>query len=238
MNQEAEEQLEGILVRSLDRIIDWVAVDPDRIVADYRKRGALTLDGEPIQRFEDIRHAHPAMARRVSRAHIASHWKLAAGQGFVTGVGGMVSLPAAAPADAIAYVAWLARTGSAIQHAHGLDRRDHAGDTTLKLAMLAGAGVRDIGADGSAVPIGQLARTVTSAPSVRLPVRAAARALTRRFGVCQASGGFARCVPLVGGALNGTLSAGLVRGAGARMLQHYQTVVFADRPGRIRAVSS
>jgi len=216
----------AFLNNAIDEIIDRASLAPEVILAEYESRGILDPEGRPFARLEDVRkHVTSEQAKRLSKKYVNLYAAMAAGQGFVTGLGGLITLPVTVPADAAAYVAWLARSASATQLAHGRETRTQTGDGQLKLAMLAGAGISHITVNGTRVLVAQLARRVVNTPYSRAPFQAAVKALAAKAGVQLTHKSFAKAVPVLGGAINGSAQAAMVKTAGGRMIAHYQDLV-------------
>lgn len=207
---------------SIDQIIEWAAMDPQKVVEEYRAAGFKCSDGREIESIEDVRDARLGDAEKIAKRFIRTYTQLAAGQGFVTGLGGLITLPASVPADAAAYVGWLARTASAVQLSYGFEHRSETADSQLKLAMLAGAGVSTVTIQGAEVLVTQLAKKVATTPYHSAPVQAAVKALAAKVGINLTHKSFAKAVPLVGGAVNGSVQGGLVNLGGRRILGYYK----------------
>lgn len=209
---------------SLEQLIAWAAIDPDKVIEEFNQRGILTTDGRPVAGIGDLRSVAPSESRRVAKRYIKTYSQLAAGQGFVTGLGGWITLPASVPTDAAAYVWWLARTASAVQLSYGFPTRTETGDAQLKLALLAGAGVSSVTVEGTEVLVAHLARRVLRTPYAQAPMQAAIRALAAKAGIQVSRKGLAKAVPIVGGAVNGGVHGTLVYLGGVRILNYYEEV--------------
>lgn len=207
---------------SLDRIIEWATIDPKKVVREYQAAGFKRSDGREIELVDDLRDARIGDAEKVARRFIRTYTQMAAGQSFVTGLGGLIALPASVPADAAAYVGWLARTASAVQLSHGFEHRTETAESQLKLAMLAGAGVSKLTIQGTEVLVTQMAKKVMTTPYHSAPMQAAVKALAAKVGINLTHKSFARAVPLVGGAVNGSVQGGLVSIGGRRILSYYR----------------
>ena len=221
--QSSQSQIVAFVSGAIDQIIEKVSLDPEVILEEYRERAILRPDGTPFLSLADVReHVTPQQAKRLSRHFVNTYATWAGAQGFATGLGGLVTLPLTVPTDAAAYVAWLARGASAAQLAHGRETRTETGDSQLKLAMLAGAGVSQVTLEGVQVLVTQMAKRVATTPYAKAPVQAAVRALAAKLGVQLTHKSFAKAVPVVGGVINGSVQAGMVKTAGNRMIAHYQ----------------
>lgn len=219
--------LSKVASSSIDQLIAWAAVDPDKVIEEFNQRGILTTDGRTIGGTGDLRSVHRSDSRKVAKRYIKTYSQLAAGQGFVTGLGGLITLPASMPTDAAAYVWWLARTASAVQLSYGFPTRTETGDAQLKLALLAGAGVSSVTVEGSEVLVAHLARRVLRAPYAQAPIQAAIRAVAAKAGIQVTRKSLAKAVPIVGGAVNGGVHGTLVYLGGVRILNYYEELVRA-----------
>lgn len=220
---ESKSAVTGFLNNVIDEIIDRASLAPEVILAEYESRGIHDPEGRPFARLQDVReHVNPGQAKRLSKKYVNSYATMAAGQGFITGLGGLITLPVTVPADAAAYVAWLARSASATQLAHGRETRTQTGDAQLKLAMLAGAGISHITVNGTRVLVQQMAKKVVTTPYAKAPFQAAVKALAAKAGVQLTHKSFAKAVPVLGGAINGAAQGAMVKTAGARIVAHYQ----------------
>lgn len=208
---------------AVDEIIRHASLDPEDVLKEFDARGIRRPDGTPFLELDDVReHVTPQQAVSLSKRYVNLYAKMAAGQGFVTGLGGLFTLPATVPADAVAYVAWLARGASAVQLAHGHETRTPVGDGQLKLAMLAGAGISQVTINGTKVLVTQMAKKVATTPYAKAPIQAAVKAFAAKLGVQVTHKTFAKAVPLLGGAINGSVQGGMVKVAGNRIVAHYQ----------------
>lgn len=216
-----------IVDTTVDSIIEAAAIDPQKVVDEFRARRIRRADGGEIASIVDLREVTLGASREVSKEFIATYAKLAASQGFVTGLGGLITLPATVPADVAAYLGWLARTASAIRYSYGFEEQTETGDAQLKLAMLAGAGVTTVTLQGSEILVKQLAKQVMRTPYVDAPIQATLKALAAKIGVQLGHKSFARAVPLVGGVINGSVHGSLVYAAGGRIHTHYRDLATA-----------
>lgn len=113
---------DGFLQKVLDRAVRGTGpFDPARKVADDALAGA---DG-------DVEAAVDAL--------VASHSKLAATQGFVTNVGGLITLPVSIPANVAGLTLVQLRLHAALAHLHGHDL-DDPGVRAAVLVTLLGHG--------------------------------------------------------------------------------------------------
>ncbi len=150
---------------------------------------------------------------RAVDAIIRSHTVAAGAEGFVTGLGGFVTLPVALPANVVAFYALATRMTAAIARVRGHDI-DQPQVRAAVLLTLAGADADDLLAKaGVAAPVGGL----TNLAAQRLPGPAAMVVKKGVFFKLVASSGkgvlsrFGRGVPVVGGVVGAGVDAVLLR---------------------------
>ncbi|GGL43534.1 EcsC family protein [Phycicoccus endophyticus] len=150
---------------------------------------------------------------RAVEAIVRSHTLRAGAEGFVTGLGGFVTLPVALPANVVAFYALATRMTAAVARVRGHDISLPQVRTAV-LLILAGADADDLLAKAGVVaPVGGLADLVAQ----RLPGPAAMVVKKGVFFKLVASTGkgvlsrFGRGVPVVGGAVGAGLDAVLLR---------------------------
>lgn len=224
MVQDSQTAIAKFVDSSIDQIIEWASIEPERVLKEFQARKASRTDGQRIETVADLQEAKLGDANRVARGFIKTYSQMAAGQGFVTGLGGLITLPASVPADVAAYLGWLARTASAVQHCYGFEHRTETADAQLKLAMLAGAGVSSLTLQGTEILVTQLGKRVMTTPYAQAPVQATVKALASKVGVNLTHKSFAKAVPVVGGVVNGSVQGGLVFAGGKRVHAYYREV--------------
>lgn len=167
---------------------------------------------EPAQAVADAaRREHPDVERAVD-AVVAKHVRLAAANGFVTGLGGFVTLPIALPANVVGFYAVATRMVAAVAALRGYDLRDPGVRSAVMLALV-GADADDLLRSVGVPTGGRLASLATQ----RLPAQAA-MVLNKGIGFRLLSSAgrsvfsrFGRGVPVLGGAVGAGLDAYLVR---------------------------
>ncbi|GIL34056.1 EcsC family protein [Phycicoccus jejuensis] len=144
---------------------------------------------------------------------VRSHLRLAGAEGFVTGLGGFVTLPIALPANVVAYYALATRMTAAIARVRGHDIAQPQVRAAV-LLTLAGADADDLLAKaGVAAPVGGFANLAAQ----RLPGPAAMVVKKGVFFKLVASSGkgvlsrFGRGVPVVGGVVGAGVDVVLLR---------------------------
>jgi len=143
---------------------------------------------------------------RAIDAIIASHRKMAAVGGFVTGLGGFVTMPAALPANVLEFYLVATRMVGAIAVVRGYDLTNPSLRTAILLTLVdvdAGAVMKHAGIAGP----GRLANLATQrlpAPALAVVNKAVAFRLAGQVGEHMLPG-LGRGVPLAGGAIGAGL---------------------------------
>jgi hypothetical protein len=143
---------------------------------------------------------------------VKHHLKLAAAGGFVTGVGGLFTLPVALPANVISFYVLAARMVGSVASMRGYDITTEATRTAVVLTLL-GADADDLLRKAGVVGGG----TMSSIAVNRLP-RAAAMVINKGLGFRLATGlgarslgRLGRAVPLAGGVIGAGLDVYLMK---------------------------
>jgi len=157
--------------------------------------------------FAEHRNVEPAI-----HAIVRSHLRLAAANGFVTSVGGFVTLPISLPANVMGFYLVATRMVAGIASARGHDIRQPQVRSAILLALV-GADADDLVRKAGVVGTGRLVNlaaqrlpgpalmAVNKAVAFRLLSQAGKRSLTR----------FGKAVPLVGGAVGAGLDTYLLK---------------------------
>ncbi|KYH43946.1 EcsC family protein [Branchiibius sp. NY16-3462-2] len=140
-----------------------------------------------------------------TKAIIATHRKLAAAEGFATGVGGFFTLAAAVPANIAGFYLVAAHMSASIAALNGYDNQREEVQTAVLLTLvgvdaddvLAKAGVRR-------TPLSSVATERLPGPAVMVINKAIGFRLLGRLGG-QAFSMLGRAVPLAGGAFGGAM---------------------------------
>lgn len=150
------------------------------------------------------------------KALMRTHVMIAASQGFVTNVGGLVTLPISLPANVGA--AYLVQThlAASIAHIHGHDTDEEQVRAAILLCLLGNAGTEVLKKAG--VQVGQkLALSMID----KLPITVIRRInqrvgfmLLAKHGTKRATFTLAKGVPLVGGVVGGSVDAVATRAVG------------------------
>ena len=186
-----------------ERVVQWVL--------------AIGIDGfGPIRSARSVAHKalaeHGTQERAITHV-IASHSRLAAANGFVTGLGGLITLIIALPLNVIGFSLVSARMAAAIAAIRGHDLNDPATRTAVLLTLTGSNASELLAKAGVAAPGGR----ITSTALKRLPASTltfinkgvAFRLLTKTLG--KGFTRFGRLVPLVGGAVGAVIDRTMIR---------------------------
>ncbi len=202
MSSDREKAASGLVQRLVDLGIRGVG--PLDAADEAAEKALAKADG-------DVEEAVGALVGR--------HLRLAGAEGFVTGLGGLVTLPVALPANVIGFYALGTRLVAAVAHLRGYDLQD-AGVRAEVLESLVGAGASlpVAGAGG-----GLLSRTLLR--GLPHPLRVAVNKglgfrLLGQMGA-RTVGRLGRFVPVAGGVIGGGADAWLMRGIGRRAREDF-----------------
>jgi len=185
-------------------------------IAVVRRLVDRGIDGiGPLDSAHDrVEHAlreNPDPAQALD-AMVKSHVKLAAAGGFLTGVGGLITMPVALPANVAGFYLLAARMAGATAELRGYDINDPATRTALMLTLLGADSdevLRKVGVVGggtmSSIALGHVPKAAAMVLNKGIGFRVATRLGTR------ALGRLGRAVPLVGGVIGAGLDAYLMR---------------------------
>lgn len=210
--------------RLLEHFVEVARVDPARVIAEARRRGIEVTGDSVTAQLDSLRHLPVAQLDPLALAAVRAHTVVAGAQGFVTGVGGIAALPLAVSADTVGALYWVVRSTSAVMNAYGFETTSEEGLARLRVGLLLAIGVQAVTVQGTRVRLERVSRQLLSTPYSQQLLVAGGRQLVRKLSV-SATGNRAavRAVPLVGGALNCAINAGLVRGVSRRAAWHYRT---------------
>lgn len=179
-------------------------------LAAVKRLLAVGLDGAgPLKSVdevvEDARKEHDDPEKAIDDI-CASHVREAAMGGFVTGVGGLVTMPVALPANVVAYYVIAARMVGGVAAVRGYDVKDPAVRTALTLMMI-GADADDMLKKVGVAGGGKMAQIALN----KVP-RAAMMMINKGIGFRVATqlgarmlGRLGRAVPLAGGVIGAGL---------------------------------
>lgn len=194
----------AIVRKVLDRGIDGIGpLDSAQDVAEQ----ALRKNPDPVQALDAI---------------VKAHLKLAASGGFVTGVGGLITMPVALPANVVGFYLLAARMAGATAHLRGYDIDADATRTALMLTLLGADSddvLRKVGLAGGG--------TMSTVALSRVP-QAAAMVLNKGIGFRVATrlgtrvlGRMGRAVPLAGGVIGAGLDTYLMRRLASQVSEEF-----------------
>ncbi len=159
---------------------------------------------------------------------VVQHVGIASAQGFLTSVGGLITLPVGLPANIAGMAVLTVRMIASIAHLRGYDVDDRRVRAALTLAMLGDDEVRRLVADGK-LPTGPLAVATAPMFDSDLERRISERvmgSLAGRLGGKHLATVIVRRIPLVGGgvgaAVDGWLTFGLAAYAKREFVARHQ----------------
>jgi len=144
---------------------------------------------------------------------VRQHVRLAGAEGFATGLGGLLTLPVALPANVVAFYALGTRLAAAVAHVRGYDLQD-ARVRAAVLDSLVGASASLPGAAGGGLVSRTLLRRLPTPVRVAVDKGVGFRLLGQTG--ARVAGDLGRLVPVAGGVVGAGADAWLMRGIGAR----------------------
>ncbi len=208
----------------------------DRVVEALAERLLNTgIDGlgkiDSAQEVADAALREEAGADEAIDAIVSQHVKLAATGGFLTGLGGFVTLPVALPANVVGFYVIATRMVAAIAAVRGHDLKDPGvrtavllaltGDDATEILRKAGGGV--VTGRATAFALGRLPpaalMAVNKGVAFRIVVKLGQKGLGR----------LGRMVPLAGGVIGGGVDAYVMR----RIAKHARNELAAAPPRQI-----
>jgi hypothetical protein len=205
-------------------------------------RGGLDGVGplDPARGVAEQAHADHGDRERAVDAIVREHTRLAAVNGFVTGLGGFVVLPIAVPANVMGFYTLAARMVGAIAHLRGHD----IARLETRMAVLAALTGDDIGKllsrAGMALPAGgvtaawlrrmapSLSTMINKAIGFRLLVGTGERALVK----------LGRAIPVAGGVIGGTVDVALMRSIARHARREFPTTLPAVEPAAVTSATT
>jgi hypothetical protein len=157
--------------------------------------------------------AHHPSTESAVHAVVRQHTRLVAGNGFVTGLGGLVTMPVALPANVFGFHVLAVRAVAAIAELRGYDTSLPQVRSTVLLTLV-GADATDVLASAGLPTGGRLTGLLTSRvprPVLMLVNKGVGFRLLARFGTKTLLRVPARALPLVGGLVGGGLDAVMFR---------------------------
>lgn len=208
--------------RVLEHFIAAATIDPERVVTEALRRGVPVTGDDVTARVTSLRRQPVHVLDPVASAFVRANCIVAGAQGFVTGLGGLGTLPIALSADTVGALYWVVRATSGVMNAYGFETASDEGVARLRVGLLLAMGIDTVDVAGRRVRLERVGRQVLSTPYSQQLLAAGGRRLARRMGTGALRGRAARAVPLVGGAVGGAINVGLVRGVGRRAQLHYR----------------
>jgi len=162
-------------------------------------KGSVEVAEEHLARHHDVERAIAKL--------IATHVRLTSGTGFITGVGGLVTLPVAIPADLTAL--WFAqgRMAGAIAHLRGYDVTSDEVLSIVLLSLLGASGAEALSAAGVQIGTKGALAAVNKIPGkalIEINKKVGFRLITKagEKGVINLT----KLVPLAGGVVGGSVN--------------------------------
>jgi hypothetical protein len=162
---------------------------------------------------------------------VVQHVGMASAQGFLTSVGGLITLPVGLPANIVGLAVLGVRMIASIAHLRGYDVDDRRVRAALTMAMLGDDEVRRLVADGKlpTSPLAIATAPVFDADLERTISERVMGSLAGRLGGKHLAVVFVRRIPLVGGgvgaAVDGWLTYGLAGYAKREFIARYQASI-------------
>lgn len=207
-SQPRTEGLAGSATRLVERLLD-VGVD-----GKGQFDSAVTVAEKARRRFGDTEKAVDSI--------VAEHFRLAAASGFVTGLGGFITLPVALPANVAGFYILATRMAAAVAHLRGYDVDDPRVRSAVLLSLV-GTDAQDLLRKAGHVSTGRL----SSMAAERLPgpvLMAVNKGVGFRLLTQVGKKTFSklgRGVPFVGGVLGAGLDGYMIRQIAAHVREEF-----------------
>lgn len=224
--------------RLLEHFVATARVDPARVVAEAGRRGLPVAGDDVGTQLHQLRRLPVTHLDQLALAVVRSHTLAAGAQGFVTGVGGIATLPVSLPADTVGALYWVVRATSGVMNAYGFETLTAEGVARLRVGLMLAMGVEAVTVEGTRVRLERVSRQLLSTPYSQQLLVAGGRQLVRRLSL-SATGNraAARAVPFVGGALNCAINAGMVRTVSRRAASHYRAQLAGWQQRNLQALA-
>jgi hypothetical protein len=202
----------------------------ENLISQVVKRGinGAGLFKGAVEVAEEHLATSPDDPERAIRRLIATHTRLAAASGFVTGLGGVATLPVAIPAALAGLYILSGRMAAGIAHLRGYDVDSEEVRSAVLVSLLGSSGTEVLKKAGI-----EIGRQSTAAGFARIPGRALIE-INKRVGfrlVTKAGQrgviNLGKLVPLVGGPVGAA-----VDGIGCRTIAAYAVRLFPPLPAR------
>lgn len=167
---------------------------------------------DSAQKMADVKRAEKPDAEEAIDAVVRTHLRLAAAGGFVTGLGGFITLPVALPANVVEFYVVATRMVASIASLRGYDIKQPEIRSAVLLTLV-GADADDLLKKAGVVPMSRLSNlaaqrlpgpalmVVNKAVGFRLVATAGKKTLTR----------FGKGVPVIGGVIGAGLDGYLLK---------------------------
>lgn len=189
------------------------------------------IDGKgPFDSAREVAEAALAKEGSVESAIakvVSQHTRLAAVEGFLTGLGGFVTLPVALPANVVGFYLLATREAAAIAHLRGYDLTDHRIRSAVLLTLVGSDGEDLLKKAGVMTKSGAMTSMASSylpgpalmvvnkAVGFRLLTQVGKRSLTR----------LGKAIPLAGGVIGAGLDGFLMRSVAKQARQEFPAKV-------------
>ncbi len=167
---------------------------------------------DPARQSADATLARTSSTEQAIEQIVATHLRLAAAGGFVTGLGGFITLPVALPANVVGFYGIATRMVASIAHLRGYDL-DRPEVRSAVLLTLVGADARSLLARSGVSPTGKIADLALQrlpGPALMVLNKGIGFNLLSQLGKKGLSR-LGRGLPLVGGVIGGGLDFYLLR---------------------------
>ncbi len=211
--------------RLLEHLIAGARLAPDSVVAEAADRGLPVRGRDVYERVFSLRFMPPERLDPLAASYVRSNSLVAGAQGFVTGFGGIATLPVALSADTVGALYWIVRATSGVMNSYGFETETAEGAAQLRVGLLVALGINSVAVEGTRVFVQHASRQLLTTPASQQLLVAGGRHMTRRLASSGVRGRAARAVPLVGGAIGGAINLGMVRTIGQRTRRHYRQLL-------------
>lgn len=219
---------------SLDRVIELGTIPPSSVLEEADRRGLVVAGrrGRDVaERLRSLRGNDLTALDAMARSYLRTYTRLSGAQGFLTGLGGAITLPVTVPTDVAAFLVWIVRVNSAVMQTYGFESETEEGRAMLRLGLAAGLGVNNLSVMGTKVLVDGLAKQAMTSTYQDAVLAATGKAIAKKVGVTLYRRHAAKLVPILGGGINAAVSGGLVYGFGRGAMHHYREVLIAsDEP--------
>ncbi|MGA8046396.1 MAG: EcsC family protein [Dermatophilaceae bacterium] len=185
------------------------------------------IDGRgPLGSAEEV--AADALAKagtpeKAVRRVVSNHVKLAAAQGFVTSLGGFITLPVSLPANVAGFYMVATRMTAAVAHLRGYDIRDPQIRSAVLLTLVGAESDDLLRKAGTVAPpsaMANLAAQGLPGPALMMVNKAVGFKIMTQVGKTSLSG-FGRAVPVIGGAIGAGVDGMLMKSVGKQALEEF-----------------